>query len=155
MRSQILRLVTILVAVLFSGSAFAGTVAPDDAKITDGALATALTETPGDAANGGKVFANRKLGNCLACHINADMPTEGFHGEIGPALDGVASRYSDAELRAIIVNSKAVFGEDTLMPGFYRTSGLNRVAGKFADKPILSGQQVEDVLAYLLTLKDE
>ncbi|MEL6479950.1 MAG: c-type cytochrome, partial [Pseudomonadota bacterium] len=72
----------------------------------------------------------------------------------GPPLDGVADRWSEAELRAIIVNSKAVFGDHTIMPAFYRTTGFNRTLEKFAGKTILSAQQVEDVVAYLKTLKE-
>ena len=132
----------------------AETVAPQDVKIKDGVLATPLTGAKGDAANGKKWFVNRKLGNCLACHVNKDTSKEQFHGEVGPPMDGVADRYKPEELRAIIVNSKAVFGDQTLMPAFYRTSGLNRVHKKFDGKTILSAQQVEDVLAYLLTLKE-
>lgn len=151
---------TTLIAVLtavgtFSTGAAAETVAPENARIVDGEMASPLTAQAGDPVVGAEVFANRKLGNCLACHANTDMSDQSFHGEIGPALDGVGSRYEPAQLRAIIVNSKEVFGDQTVMPGFYRTTDLNRVADKFAGKPILSGQQVEDVLAYLITLKDE
>ena len=97
---------------------------------------------------------NRKLGNCLACHQNKDMPEQPFHGEVGPALDGVGSRWSEAELRGIVANSKEMF-PDTIMPAFYRTDGFNRNLEKFEGKSILNAQQVEDVVAYLLTLKDE
>ena len=69
-------------------------------------------------------------------------------------MDGVADRYEEAQLRLLVVNAKAVF-EDTIMPGFHTTAGLNRVADKFKDKPILTAEQVEDVLAFLQTLKEE
>jgi sulfur-oxidizing protein SoxX len=68
-------------------------------------------------------------------------------------MDGVGDRYTEAQLRAIVVNSKAVFGDQTIMPAFYRTEGFNRVAKKFEGKPILNAQQVEDIVAYLRTLK--
>lgn len=132
----------------------AETVAPGDVKISDGKLEKSLTGKAGDAASGKKWFVGRKLGNCLACHVNKDTSEQQFHGEIGPPMDGVADRYSAAELRAIIVNSKAVFGDQTLMPSFYRTSGFNRVNKKFKGKTILSAQQVEDIVAYLGTLKE-
>lgn len=132
----------------------AETITPGDAKIIDGKLSKSLTGKPGDAAAGKKWFVGRKLGNCLACHVNKDTMDQQFHGEVGPAMDGVAGRYSEAELRAILVNSKAVFGDQTLMPGFYREAGLNRVGKKFKGKTILSAQQIEDVLAYLRTLKE-
>ena len=70
-----------------------------------GAVGANLTAQAGDPAAGRKVFMNRKLGNCLACHANEDMSDQSFHGEVGPALDGVADRWEEAELRCIIVNS--------------------------------------------------
>jgi sulfur-oxidizing protein SoxX len=140
-------------AIGIATGAMAEVVAPGAVKIADGKYATSLTGKPGDAAAGKKAFVGRKLGNCLACHVNKDTSKWQFHGEVGPPLDGVAGRYEPAQLRAIIINSKAVFGDQTLMPGFYREAGLHRVAKNFKDKTILSAQQVQDVLAYLLTLK--
>ncbi|MCR9255735.1 MAG: sulfur oxidation c-type cytochrome SoxX [Alphaproteobacteria bacterium] len=140
---------------LLGGAATAGTLAPDAVKIEDGKIAASLTGKPGDPVEGRKWFADRKLGNCLACHQNADLSEQQFHGEVGPTLDGVADRWTPEELRAIVVNSKAALYEGTIMPAFYRTSGLNRVADNFAGKTILSAQQVEDVVAYLMTLKEE
>jgi len=113
-----------------------------------------LTGVQGDAANGRKVFMNRKLGNCLACHANSDMNDQSFHGEVGPILDGVASRWSEEELRGILVNSKMMF-EGTIMPAFYREAGFTRNLKSFEGKTIMSAQQIEDVLAYLLTLNEE
>jgi len=133
--------------------AFAADVSADDVVFEDGAVAASLTGAAGDATAGRKVFANRKQGNCLACHANAEMPEQSFHGEVGPALDGVADRWEEAELRGILVNSKATF-EDSIMPSFYRTENGVRPLKKFAGKTILSAQQVEDVLAYLKTLKE-
>lgn len=129
-------------------------IAPDKVKITDGQFDKSLTGKKGDPAAGRKWFVGRKLGNCLACHVNKNTSDEQFHGEVGPPMDGVGDRYDAAQLRAIVINSKAVFGDQTLMPGFYRVSGLNRVHDKFAGKTILSAQQVEDVVAYLMTLKE-
>lgn len=130
-------------------------VKPGDVKIKDGAIEKSLTGKPGDAKAGRKWFVGRRLGNCLACHVNKDTSDEQFHGEVGPPLDGVASRYNEAQLRAIVVNSKLALNEMTLMPAFYRTTGFNRAAKKFQDKTILTAQQVEDVVAYLMTLKED
>lgn len=142
-------------ALFVCSAAFAQDTAPakvmfmeDDSKID-----ASLTGAAGDAVAGRKTFANRKLGNCLACHINPEMEEQSFHGEVGPSLGGVNERYNAAELRAIIVDSKRALSEETLMPGFYSLSVGVRTAGKFKDKTILSAQQVEDVLAYVLTLK--
>lgn len=133
----------------------AGNVAPDAVKIDDGAVAASLTGVAGDPVNGRAVFINRKQGNCLACHVNAEVKEQSFHGEVGPPLDGVADRWEEPELRAILVNSKTVLGDETIMPSFYRLKNGARTLEKFAGKTILSAEQVEDVLAYLKTLKEE
>ncbi|MEL7098864.1 MAG: sulfur oxidation c-type cytochrome SoxX [Pseudomonadota bacterium] len=125
---------------------------PADIVYIDGAVQASLTGVAGDPVNGRKVFANRKLGNCLACHANTDMPEEGFHGEVGPPMEGVSERWSAAELRGIVTNSKQMF-EGTIMPAFYIDSGYTRPLDDFAGKSILTAQQVEDVVAYLMTLK--
>lgn len=148
---------TLIAAFVFAG--FAGlvsaeTISPDAVSFTDDTIPQSLTGNPGDAANGRKVFADRKLGNCLACHANSDQSEQLFHGEVGPPLDGVADRWSEAELRAILVNSKVPFGDGTIMPSFYRSNNGARTMEKFQGKTILSAEQVEDVVAYLLTLKE-
>jgi sulfur-oxidizing protein SoxX len=112
-----------------------------------------LTARPGDAEEGAKVVAGRRLGNCLSCHEISALRDEAFHGDVGPSLDGVAGRWDAATLRMIVVNAKMVFGPDTVMPAFHRVDGLNRVRPEFARKPILTAQQVEDVVAFLATLK--
>lgn len=122
-------------------------------SIVDGdKIPASLTGKPGDPTNGRKVAINRKLGNCLACHT-LPAPEQQFHGVIGPDLRGVASRYSQGELRLRIVNSK-ILNPESFMPAFYRNTGLTRVLKKWKGKTILKAQQVEDVLAYLTTLKE-
>jgi L-cysteine S-thiosulfotransferase len=112
-----------------------------------------LSGKPGDPKNGERVVLERHLGNCLSCHEISALRREEFHGEIGPSLDGVARRWDAATLRMIVVNAKKVFGQETAMPAFYRVDGLNRVRPEFVGKPILTAQQVEDVVAYLGTMK--
>lgn len=112
-----------------------------------------LTAVPGDPKAGEQVAVERHLGNCLSCHMIGALAGEEFHGEIGPPLDGVAQRWDAAALRMIIVNPKQVFGAATAMPAFYRIDGLNRVRPEFAGRPILTAQQVEDLVAYLMTIK--
>lgn len=146
-------LVTVGASVIISSAAMAADVAPDAVMFNDGAVEASLTGTAGDAANGRKVFANRKKGNCLACHANSDMADLPFHGEVGPALDGVADRYDEAHLRGILTNSKNTF-EGSIMPSFYRLENGARTMEKFQGKTILTAQEVEDVLAYLQTLKE-
>jgi sulfur-oxidizing protein SoxX len=141
-------------------SASAAEVAPTDVKFTDGAITDSLSGTVGDPVAGREVLANRALGNCVACHQITEMSDVPFHGEIGPMLDGTGSRWSEAELRGIVANAKMMF-PDSLMPSFYRTVGYTRpgnaFTGEAADStfgPLLTAQQVEDVVAYLVTLKE-
>ena len=131
----------------------AAEIMPMKVAFTDGAVEMSLSGKAGDAATGRNVFMDRKLGNCLACHQNEDMAEHPFHGEVGPALDGVGDRWTEAELRGIVANSKEMFPE-TIMPGFYVVDGFNRTLDKFEGKSILNAQQVEDVVAYLLSLKE-
>ena len=128
---------------------------PFNVVIKDGfaALPAQLTNTPGDPKEGAKVVVDRRLGNCLSCHQIDVLRGEEFHGDVGPPLNGVAGRWDSATLRMIVVNPKKVFGEDTVMPAFYRVDGLNRVRPEFVGKPILTAQQVEDVVAFLTTLR--
>ncbi len=143
----------LLGATYSNAGSHAKAVSPEMAMVKDGAFAKSLTGSAGDAAKGKKTFANRKLGNCLACHENSDLSSLPFHGEVGPSLDGVAGRYDEGQLRAIMINSKDVLGEDTIMPSFYRLENGVRTLKKFKGKTILNAEQVEDILAYLQTLK--
>ena len=122
--------------------------AADLFAVVDGAIPAPLTQTPGSAAEGRKVMVGKALGNCIACHQLSAFKTEQFQGEMGPPLDGVAERWSEAQLRLIVANAKLVF-PDTIMPAFYRSEGLNRVRPEYLGKTILSAQQVEDVVAFL------
>lgn len=123
-------------------------------RVVDGfSIPEPLTAAPGDPERGRAVAINRRQGNCLSCHVMpiAEQP---FHGEVGPSLYGVANRYDAAELRLRVVDAKVV-NPDSFMPAFYRTEGLHDVSEAFRDKPILDAQQVEDVVAYLMTLTEE
>lgn len=132
----------------------AGEIAPGDVTFEDMKVTASLTGAPGNPEEGAKAFANRGLGNCLACHALEALSKEQFHGDVAPSLDGVADRWSPEELRAIIVDAKQVFTEDTVMPGFYSLNvGIN-VRKDLVGKTVLTAQQVEDVVAYLATLKE-
>ena len=124
---------------------------PIKVDIVNDSLPKSLTGTPGDAAAGKKVFLTRTLGNCLACHQVTRLKSEEFHGEFGPSLDGVASRYTEAQLRLIVADPKRIF-TDTVMPAFFRNDGLSRVRPEFVGKSILTAAQVEDVVAFLKNL---
>ncbi|MGI9434839.1 MAG: sulfur oxidation c-type cytochrome SoxX [Geminicoccaceae bacterium] len=121
--------------------------------VDDESIPQSLTGASGDADKGREVFINRKQGNCLGCHAVTELGDQPFHGEVGPPLDGVADIYAEGEIRLRIVNAKIV-NPDTIMPGFYVNQGLHRVAATFQGKTILSAEQVEDLVAYMLTLKE-
>jgi len=135
-------------------------IAPTDVVADEyGDVAMSLTGVPGDPERGIEVMTNRGLGNCIACHQVTDLDEYPFHGEVGPSLDGTGERWSEASLRGIVVNAKAVFPE-SVMPSFYQTEGFLRLGdgytGRGSDQasPLLTAQQVEDVVAYLTTLTE-
>ena len=149
-------------AALGAAGAAAETAPADVVHDAYGAVEQSLTGAPGDTARGVEVMTTRGLGNCVACHQVSALPEVPFQGEVGPSLDGVGDRWTEADLRGIVVNAKAVF-PDTVMPAFYKSAGYIRPGDAFTGKaapdpdnlpPLLTAQQVEDVVAYLLTLKD-
>ncbi len=119
-------------------------------KIVGKSIPKSLTGKPGDPKKGRKLAINRRKGNCLACHT-MPAPEQADHGNIGVTLFGVAKRYKKGELRLRLVNPKIV-NPDTIMPAYYKTNGLNRVQKKWKGKTIISAQEVEDILAYVMTL---
>lgn len=110
-----------------------------------------LTLLPGDPGKGRAIVASRQTGLCLLCH-SGPFPEERFQGNLAPDLSASVNRLSQGQLRARMVDP-ARFNPDTIMPAYYRTQGLHRVAPKFEGQTILSGQEIEDVIAFLLTLK--
>lgn len=147
-------------AVMFGASAAAADmVKPGDVVFVDGAVEASLTGVAGNPEEGAKIM-NKGAGNCIACHQVSALSHLPFHGEIGPTLDGAADRWSEAELRGIVANAKIMF-EGSMMPSFYRTDGFVRLGDAYTGKahegevaPLLTAQQVEDVVAYLGTLKE-
>lgn len=143
-----------LIVAFASGGAPAGAGELVAYTVVDGEqISVSLTGKAGDPVKGRAVAINRKLGNCLACH-EMPIPEQQFHGEVGPDLAGVGGRYSEGELRLRVVDPKKL-NPETIMPAFYRNSGFHRVMKKFQGKSMLSAEQVEDVVAYLMTLKAE
>ncbi|QQS15132.1 MAG: sulfur oxidation c-type cytochrome SoxX [Rhodospirillales bacterium] len=120
--------------------------------VVDDAIPVSLTGVAGDPARGRAIVANRQIGLCLLCH-SGPIAEERFQGTVSPTLAGAGSRWSEGQLRLRIVDPRR-FNPATIMPSYYRTADLTRVARAFAGKPILTAEQVEDVVAYLVTLKD-
>ncbi|WP_417257641.1 sulfur oxidation c-type cytochrome SoxX [Celeribacter sp.] len=155
------RIATTFAALCLTATAATAEVAPTDVMFEDGAIAESLTGAAGNAENGRKIMTSKSLGNCVSCHAAeayADVP---FQGEVGPILDGAGSRWTEAELRGLVANPKMTF-EGTIMPAFYKVDGFTRPGDAYTGKaapadlpPLLSAAQIEDVVAYLMTLKDE
>lgn len=120
--------------------------------VADG-IPEAIGGIAGDPARGRTLILGRESANCVLCHA---LPEPGmrFSGDLGPPLGGVARKFSVAQLRLRVVDSTRV-NPTTIMPSYYRIDGLDRVAGAYRGKPILAAEQVEDIVAYLATLKNK
>ncbi|SIQ79704.1 monoheme cytochrome SoxX (sulfur oxidation) [Paracoccus thiocyanatus] len=134
--------------------------APKDVIYAEGAIETSLTGVAGNPEEGVRIMTTNALGNCVACHQIAALPDVEFPGNIAPALDGAGDRWTEAELRGIVSNAKMTF-EGTFMPAFYKVDGFTRPGDGFTGKaatepllPVLNAQQIEDVVAFLVTLKE-
>ena len=114
-------------------------------------LPSPLTGTAGDPASGRKIVLDRQVGLCLLCH-SGPFPEERFQGNLAPDLTGVGARLSPGQIRLRIVDASRV-NPQTIMPAYYRTENLQRVAPTYRGKTVLSAQQIEDVVAFLAALK--
>lgn len=120
-------------------------------EVVADAIPVSLTGMAGDAVKGRSIVANRQVGLCLLCH-SGPLPEERFQGNLAPSLAGAGSRWSEGQLRLRLTDSRRL-NPDTIMPAYYRTEGLTQVAKNLQGQPLLAAQQIEDVLAYLMTLK--
>jgi sulfur-oxidizing protein SoxX len=116
------------------------------------AIPQPLTGAKGDVARGRAIVASRQVGLCLLCH-SGPFPEERLQGTMAPDLQGAGSRWSEGQLRLRIVDA-ARLNPETIMPPYYRIEGLKRVAPSYVGKPVLSAGQIEDVVAFLATLRD-
>jgi sulfur-oxidizing protein SoxX len=116
------------------------------------AMPEPLTGARGDPGRGRAIVTNRQVGLCLLCH-SGPFPEERFQGNLAPSLAGAGGRWTEDQLRLRIVDSSRL-NPATIMPSYYRTEGLARVAPAWRGKSILSAEQIEDVVAFLVTLKD-
>jgi L-cysteine S-thiosulfotransferase len=140
-----------IVAAVAAAISWANAEALHPYVIAGDAIPGSLTGAPGDPVRGKAIVASRQTGLCLLCH-SAPLPEEKFQGTIGPDLKSVASRNTEGQLRLRIVDPR-IFNPDTIMPAYYRQDGLTRVAPAFRGKTVLTAEQIEDVVAFLMTLK--
>ena len=117
----------------------------------DDSIPDSLTGARGDPLRGRALVADRQVGLCLLCH-RGPFPEQTFQGDLGPDLRGVGKRLSEGEIRLRIIDASRV-NPATIMPPYFRTEGLARVAPAFRGRTVLSAEQIEDVVAFLLTLK--
>ena len=118
--------------------------------VADGAP-VALSASAGDAGRGRSLLVARESANCVLCHVVPDADMR-FPGDVGPSLAGVGARFSVAQLRLRVADNLRV-NPSSVMPSYYKVAGLDRVAAQYAGRPVLTGAEVEDVVAYLATLR--
>ena len=111
-----------------------------------------LTGPPGDAARGRAIVTTRQRGLCLLCHAGP-FPEERFQGDLAPSLAEAGSRLSEGQLRLRLVDGRRL-NPATIMPSYYRSEGLHQVGAAWQGKTILTAEEIEDVVAFLLTLRD-
>jgi L-cysteine S-thiosulfotransferase len=120
-------------------------------RIVGDAIPQPFTSTPGDAASGRRIVADRYVGLCLLCH-RGPFPEEA-QGSLAPDLAGAGARWSEGQLRLRIVDARRL-NPATIMPSYYRIEGLEHVGPAWSNQPVLEAQQIEDVIAFLRTLRD-
>ena len=138
-------------AALVAACCALGTASGGVARAED-SISKSLTGARGDPARGRAIVTNRQLGLCLLCH-SGPFPEERFQGNLGPDLAGAGKRWTEGQLRLRIVDSGRI-NPSTIMPAYHRADGFTRVAPAWRGKPILNAEQIEDVVAFLTTLKD-
>jgi sulfur-oxidizing protein SoxX len=131
--------------------AWSATTMPDFAVVGD-AIPSSLTGKAGDAARGRAIVVDRQAGLCLLCHTGP-FPEERFQGSLAPDLRGAGSRWSEGQLRLRLVDSSRL-NPDTIMPSYYRVDHLKRVGRGWQGRTVLSAEEIEDVIAFLATLRE-
>ena len=139
-----------VVVALVAAQAHAQVLQPH--VISGNSIPASLTGAKGDAARGRAIVMNRQVGLCLLCHTGP-FSEERFQGDLAPDLRGAGSHWSEGELRLHMVDARK-FNPDTIMPPYYVVDGLTRVAAPFRGKPLLTAEQIEDVVAFLTTLRE-
>lgn len=124
----------------------------ENSTVVGDAIPVSLTGAKGDPVRGRTIVTNRQVGLCLLCH-SGPFPEERLQGTMAPDLKGSGSRWSEGQLRLRIVDAGRL-NPDSIMPPYYRMDGLTRVAPSFQGKPVLTAEQIEDVVAFLVTLRE-
>ena len=114
-------------------------------------IPASLTGAKGDPQRGRAIVTNRQVGLCLLCH-SGPFPEERFQGNLAPDLTAVGARLSEGQIRQRIVDPTKV-NPQSIMPAYYKSEGLVRVAPAYRGKTVLTAEQIEDVVAYLSSLK--
>jgi sulfur-oxidizing protein SoxX len=140
-----------LAAAAFALPCPAGAEALRSYVVTGDTIAESLTGAPGDAARG-RALVLERTSTCILCH-SGPFPEAKFQGDLAPDLAGAGSRWSEGQLRLRLVDASRL-NPATIMPSYYRVHGLVRVGSTWRDKPILSADQIEDIVAYLASLRD-
>ncbi len=138
--------------LLFAAALLALPLAGGAVTVVGDGIPAALEGALGDATRGRAIVASRQTGLCLLCH-GGPIPEERFQGNLAPDLAGAGQRWTPAQLRLRLVDPRRL-NPDSIMPAYYRSAGLTRVGRAWEGKALLSAQQLEDVVAYLSTLKD-
>lgn len=140
--------------VIAFATGIAKPVAPQELagyRVAGDAIGEPLAGARGDAARGRALAFDPERGNCTICHPVPGGDLRG-QGDVGPTLAGVGERLTEGQIRLRVVDGTRI-NPETIMPPYHRVSGLNRVGAKWVGKPVLSAQEVEDIVAFLMTLK--
>jgi L-cysteine S-thiosulfotransferase len=121
-------------------------------SVVGDSIPASLTGEKGDPARGRAIVTNRQVGLCLLCH-SGPLPEERLQGTLAPDLKGAGLRSTEGQLRLRVVDASRI-NPNTIMPAYYRIDDLTRVAPLFRGKPILTAEQIEDVVAFLETLRE-
>jgi sulfur-oxidizing protein SoxX len=148
--TPLVRLIAYLAGFLAALSSADAQVLRPYAVVGD-AIPSSLTGAAGDATRG-RALAVDRTSTCILCH-SGPFPEQRFQGDVAPSLAGTGSRWSEGQIRLRLVDASRL-NAATIMPSYYRIDGLNRVGRTWQGKPILSAEQIEDIVAYLVTLRE-